>query len=186
MPLKNLIKTKGQNFLRVFFSLSVFFLILPAPFAFSLDLIYFASLEEQTLNGKTKSFSLYLNPVKKALTKDKFQYFYWNIITNNHTDKKQIIESGIRAFLLKNGKLSVESYSKKENFKINDAVSAYFEGYFKNNIKILKIENIENSAKKKVYLKGLYAPLSYPDSWNRIILMDKIKSEIKYFRTFFW
>ncbi|MDY0132654.1 MAG: hypothetical protein RBR53_08290 [Desulforegulaceae bacterium] len=154
--------------------------------AFSSDLIYFASFEEKTSNGKTISSQLYLNPVRKSLTNTKFSNFSWDIIIENKLKKKEIMENGIKAFLLKNGKLSIESYSQKSGSKLDDTVFAYFEGYFKNNIEVIKVEKIENSTKTKVYFKAMYSPLSYPDNWSRIILKDKIQSEFKYFKSFFY
>jgi hypothetical protein len=169
----------------VFSSSLIIWVILKSTSLFSADLIYFASLEEKTFNSRAVSSNLYLNPVKKALTESEFKFFYWNIIVDKRTESKNLVEKGIKAFLLKNGKLSVESFSKKENFALQDEIRVFFEGYFKNNVEIEKIENIDNSSKKKVYFRGLFAPLSYPDNWSRIMLMDKIKSDYKYFKSFF-
>jgi len=184
MPLKNLKKTKEMNFLKVIFNFIFVFVLFTYP-VYCSELIYFASVEEKIQNGKTQSLKLYLNPVKKALTNDKFNIYYWNLVIERLPDQKKLIEKGIKIFLIKNGKLSIKSYSKKNNFNFEDTITAYFEGYFKNNVEIIKIENIVNSSKKRVYFKGLFAPLSYPDNWSRIILKNKIKSDINYFKSFF-
>jgi len=184
MPLKNSIKKQEMSFLKVFFSL--LFLLILFPFSVGgSDIIYFASVEEKIQNGKSDSLRLHMNPVKKALTNSKFNIYYWNMIIDSNTDQDKSIENSIKIFLLKNGKLSIESSSTKKNFDFDDTVIAYFEGYFKNNIEIIKVEKIANSTKKKIYFKGLFAPLSYPDTWSRIILRDKLKSDFNYFISFF-
>ncbi|MCB9480696.1 MAG: hypothetical protein H6680_02565 [Desulfobacteraceae bacterium] len=173
-----------MSFLKVFFSFLPLLFLFPFP-ADSTDIIYFASVEEKIHNGKTDSLILYMNPVRKALTNSKFKIYNWNMIIDSNTDQDKLIEYSVKIFLLKNGKLSIESNSTKKNFDFDDTVIAYFEGYFKNNIEIIKVEKIANSTKKKIYFKGLFAPLSYPDTWSRIILRDKLKSDFNYFISFF-
>ncbi len=164
--------------------LVLIFSTISASISASNDIIYFASLSESDISGKIISSSLYYNPVSKALKTEPFQKVKWNLYTKKTKNIKKIKELGVKAFLIKHGTLSIKSLSLKKKYNIKDLVEASFDGYFLNEIKITKIKNLGKN-KIKVSFQAYFAPLSYPEKWDSIILRDKIISNIKYFQSFF-
>ncbi|MGM0418090.1 MAG: hypothetical protein ACQEQS_05155 [Thermodesulfobacteriota bacterium] len=170
-----------NNFL-LFLSL----IIIPGSLYAENNIIYFASFDETSRNGKIISSDISFNPVRLSLSSSNFKKYEWSVTTTNaDKSEKELVLSGIRLFLLKNGSLSVNSGSKKFNSHLNDTVTSSFQGYFLNEVEIKKIIKKNKGSDIEVFFEGFYAPLSSPDKWEGIIFRDKIKAGLKYFKSFF-
>jgi hypothetical protein len=189
MQLKNLKKQKEKNFLKVILNNFLLFLsliLIPEYLYAENNIIYFASFEETSRNGKIISSDISFNPVRLSLSSSNFKKHEWSVTVNTYKSEKELLLSGIRIFLLRNGSLSLNSDSKKFNSSLNDTVTSSFQGYFLNEIEIKKIIKKNNGSDIEVFFKGFYAPLSSPDKWEGIIFRDKIKAGLKYFKSFFY
>ena len=122
-------------------------------------------------------------PVRIPFISEKFKNYKWTIYIDKHKNNKEVIDSAIKAFLSKYGKIFIESKTKKTDNSVKDIIITSFEGYFKGEVKFDKIELLKN--KKKVYFHAFFTSLADINKKSKILFIDNLKSFYEEIKSFF-
>lgn len=93
--------------------------------------------------------------------------------------------NAIRNFLESNGLQSVKSQSTSVNGLAHDQTVVSFEGAVRLPYKIVKSTFNEKTAIYSVAIELRFAPLAFPDQWEKMLFKHKIKKLFNDFKSFF-